>query len=67
MNTIPEIDKNWATPAQKEYAFWYDGMTPEKYDEERTYYHENFDAVMDGTYKPLWVQRRETADHSDLN
>ena len=54
---IPENNKDWATPALKEALFWRDGMTPEEYDEERTYLGRNYDLFLNGSYRPLWAQR----------
>lgn len=34
-----------------------EGMTVVEYYEERAYYRDNWNKVMDGTYVPLWKQK----------
>lgn len=52
------MEEDWATPTLKEVPFWRDGMTPEEYEEERTYMIKNWDAVLGCTYVPLWKQKQ---------
>ena len=66
MNCIKNIPKDrfnlnneWATITLKEVPFWRDGMTPEEYDKERTYFFENFDSYKTGSYIPLWQQENK--------
>lgn len=48
----------WATNTMKHNPWWHDGMSPEKYDEERQYYFDNYDTlVTKGKYIPLWKQK----------
>lgn len=53
------MSNEWATLTIKEVPFWRDGMTPEEYDKERTYFYENFDSYKKGTYIPLWQQENK--------
>ena len=49
-------ESNWATSSMKEFVFWRNGMTPEKYDTEREYYYKHMEDVQNETYTPLWKQ-----------
>ena len=49
---------------QKPYV--HEGMTVGEYYEEREYYRNNWDKVLDGTYVPLWKQK-EQETKSDMN
>ena len=53
------MSNEWATLTIKEVPFWRDGMTPEEYDKERTYFYENFDSYKKGSYIPLWKQKNK--------
>lgn len=53
-------ESNWATGTLKEVPFWRDGMTPEEYEEERTYYCEHWLEYTRGEYRPLWMQREKS-------
>ena len=43
----------------KEYPFVYDGMSIEKYCEERNYYATHWSDVLSGKYIPIWKQNGE--------
>ena len=58
LSTSQEAEKDWANPMIKEAPFWYDGMSPEEYITELEYYDRCFQQVMDGTYVPLWKQKK---------
>ena len=47
----------WASGQIKEAPYWRKGMTPEEYDEERTYFFANINKYFSGTYEPLWKQK----------
>lgn len=51
-------DLDWASPTLKEVPFWRDDMTPEEYEEERTYLGQHWDDYKQGVYTPLWQQRQ---------
>lgn len=51
-------EKNWATETLKEVPFWREGMSPEEYEVERTYYYNNWDLVESLKYVPLWKQKQ---------
>lgn len=54
-----DIDKNdWASGTLKEVPFWRDDMSVEEYEKERTYMIEHWDDVKNGTYTPLWKQKK---------
>ena len=53
-----EGKNDWATPGVKEVPYWKDGMTPEEYEVERTYYYDHLNEVKKGTYAPLWKQKQ---------
>ena len=55
-------EKDWATPTLKEVPFWRDDMSPEEYEEERTYMIKNWDLVMKCQYVPLWKQKQQVCD-----
>ena len=48
--------QEWATPTLKEVPFWREDMSPEEYERERTYMIQNWNAVLQGRYSPLWKQ-----------
>lgn len=48
--------QEWATPTLKEVPFWREDMSPEEYERERTYMIQNWNAVLQGRYVPLWKQ-----------
>lgn len=48
--------QEWATPTLKEVPFWREDMSPEEYERERTYMIQNWNAVLQGRYIPLWKQ-----------
>ncbi|MBO5426772.1 MAG: hypothetical protein J6A25_14790 [Lachnospiraceae bacterium] len=50
-------ESNWSTPTLREVPFWRDGMSPEEYEIERSYYLENYNLVAEGKYVPLWKQK----------
>ena len=52
-------DNNWATPTLKEAPYWREGMQPEEYERERTYFYEHYEEYIKGEYKPLWKQKSE--------
>lgn len=56
-----EDGNDWATPTLKEVPFWREGMTPEEYNIERSYYLSLYDLwrKRKAEYKPLWKQRQE--------
>ena len=59
MNMANEsTEKNWATETLKEVPFWREGMSPEEYEVERTYYYNNWDLVESLKYVPLWKQKQ---------
>ena len=41
----------WASGQIKEAPYWRKGMTPEEYDEERTYFFANINKYFSGTYE----------------
>lgn len=43
----------------REYPFVYKGMSIEEYWIERVYHGQHAKEVVDGTYRPLWQQRRD--------
>ena len=47
----------WATFQLREQPFWCEGMTPEEFDEERSYLIEHWNDLTKGIYLPLWVQK----------
>lgn len=52
-------DRDWASPTLKEVPFWRDGMTPEEYEEERTYLGKHWEEYTHGSYTPLWRQKKD--------
>lgn len=50
--------QDWATETLKEAPFWREDMSPEEYEDERSYLHENWNRFMNGDYVPLWEQKR---------
>lgn len=52
-------DDDWCTPGMKEAPYYYDGMTPEQYEEERVYLAEHIDEYTSGAYKPLYKQNKD--------
>lgn len=48
--------QEWATPTLKEVPFWREDMSPEEYERERMYMIQNWNAVLQGRYVPLWKQ-----------
>ncbi len=60
-----EENKGWATSTLKEVPFWRDDMQPEEYDREREYLAKNWHMVREGTYVPLWKQRKERSKASE--
>ena len=51
-------ENNWATPTLKEAPYWRDGMSPEEYNVERTYFYQHLEKLKNGTYLPLWKQKQ---------
>lgn len=48
----------WATLNECESPFWREDMTQEEYETERTYWLAHFQDLMNGTYVPLWKQKK---------
>ena len=57
-NTI-HSDDDWCTPGMREAPFYYEGITPEQYELERTYLAEHFKDLQNGTYVPLYKQNKD--------
>lgn len=49
---------DWATETLMEAPFWRNGMTPEEYETENRYLSKNFYKQRDGSYTPLWMQKK---------
>lgn len=47
------------------YPFLYSGMTVEQFEEERTYFWQNWQDYKNDRYEPLWKQRGE--EHEKYN
>ena len=58
---MEEKGKSWASATLKEVPFWHDDMGPEEYDIEREYLAKNWNMVREGTYIPLWKQKKMRA------
>lgn len=52
------MNSEWATGTLKEAPYWRNGMTPEEYEEERDYFNNHLKEFYDGTYVPMWKQKK---------
>lgn len=53
------IENDWLTPTMKETPFYFEGISPEEYEEENKYWKTHFEQYLNRTYKPLWQQRKK--------
>ena len=52
-------DDDWCTPGMREAPFYFEGISYEQYEKERTYLAEHFTDLQKGVYVPLYKQNKD--------
>lgn len=52
-------DDDWCTPGMREAPYYFEGITPEQYEEERVYLANHIDDYVKGVYKPIYKNNND--------